>query len=124
MKEGYGPTNKNICKNVLGSMRCMVKCTPITVYYLLLDCLYHSIPTCGGFGLEIGCALVTGTLWGVVTTPLSPPGKENDDVDETAGDVTPGRTLVLQGYVRGCTVTTAVQIDGTHSIRTMYMYLN
>lgn len=55
--------------------------------------------TCGGFGLEIGCALVTGTLWGVVTPPLSPvPGKEKDGIDETAGDVTPGRTLVLQEY--------------------------
>ena len=56
-----------------------------------------STPTCGGLGLEIGCALVTGSLWDVVTPPLSPaPGKEKDDVDETAGDVTPGRTLVLQ----------------------------
>ena len=45
---------------------------------------------------------MTGSRWGVVTLPLSPaPGKEKDDVDETAGDVTPGRTLVLQGTDTG-----------------------
>ena len=85
--DDWGAQEKHVYYGLLSSNWCL------TVYIILSLLL-----TCGGLGLDIGCALVTGTLWGVVTTPLSPLGKENDDVDETAGDVTPGRTLVLQGY--------------------------